>query len=102
MSVPLISNVCYYDSVICYLPFLIVLNHTKKDMKVHSAVLEYPFMMYTFVEDRQKHCQVDFLVYTMVMSNYRVSMNAKGDFLLSLNTSIPQFFYGSERMDKAN
>jgi hypothetical protein len=70
-------------------------------MKYHSAVLEYPFMMYTFVEDGRKRCQVDFLVYTMDMSNYRVSMNAKGD-VLSLKTAIPQFFYGAERMDKAN
>ena len=60
-------------------------------MKIYAGAVEYPFMIYDFVEDEKKRCHVDFLVYTMHLSNYRISLNETGT-ILSLKTVLPSFF----------
>ena len=58
-------------------------------------------MVYPYVENGRKRCQVDVLVYTLDMSHYRVNLSSDGE-VLSVKTVVPSFFYNLERLNQAN
>ena len=73
------------------------MSFTKNPPEEYSIGFKYPFLMYEYVDKKQKKVAIDLLVSTLPADSYNVRYNEAGTEIL-LYTKLPDFFTSTARV----